>query len=244
MWKRIKNILFHNWVKRLYLATIGIGIGVLIFNYIVMPNITGIRREILTPDVVGMTEAKARRLLSYYKLRMSILGYVYNYMPEGVVVKQEPKPAKKVKEGRTVDVWISKGPERKVMPNIKGKVLQEGLNVLSESGITVDNIVQIDTTDIAYSGKIRNTDPPSGTFLPEEGSIVVYVYKYKEGVPNLIGLDVKDAIALLRKKNIPIKKVVYEDSTEQGIVVAQYPTAGKVLSIEDSVIITVGEIEE
>ncbi len=226
----------------IFIVAISLGVG--IFNYFIMPNITGLRQVIPAPDVVGMEEAKARRLLSYFNLRMSIVGYMYHYLPEGVIVKQKPAPSHKIKEGRLIDVWISKGPERKVMPAVKNLPLQEGINILLEAGVNVDNIVEIDTTIVALSGKIRNTDPPAGTFIPENGSIVVYVYKYAKGIPDLTGLTLEEAMKVLSQEKIPLKNVLYADSTQSGVVLAQYPPAGKPINDADSVTITIGgEIE-
>lgn len=65
-------------------------------------------RKYKTPDVVGMSAGKARRLLKKRKLKAE-LHYVEDSRPEGSVLEQSIKPGKRVRAGLKIRLTVSAG---------------------------------------------------------------------------------------------------------------------------------------
>jgi serine/threonine-protein kinase len=64
-------------------------------------------------NLKGMTEAEAKEYLDRKQLVMNVREESSENVPEGEVIRQEPKADTELKEGASVDVYISLGPEEK-----------------------------------------------------------------------------------------------------------------------------------
>lgn len=74
------------------------------------------QEEVTVPDLVNMTEGKARSLLSREKLVMNIISQEYSdIIKAGSVISSTPQEGEDTAKGGTVDVILSKGPAPKTV---------------------------------------------------------------------------------------------------------------------------------
>ena len=99
--------------------------------------------EVNIPNVVGMAKDEAQREVENEKLKFSIEKEEYNKdVPEGFVISQKvdgdtigdftttPSTDRKVKEGTTIKVIVSKGQEKTTVPKVIGMKQDEAIKAL------------------------------------------------------------------------------------------------------------------
>ena len=83
-------------------------IGVLIFNFVLMPWFVKRGKEVEVPEVVGKTFQEAEKILSESKLSYHVQSQIYDpLIPEGSIARQIPAPGIRVKEWKRVYLVIS-----------------------------------------------------------------------------------------------------------------------------------------
>ena len=146
-------------------------------------------------DLEDKTLESAQRTLEVQELELVIKTVELNdnNIAEGKVLKTEPAAGEKLKTGQTVTLYISKGPEKKAMPNVTGLSVEKAIDILDTAGfknyeiVTVENEKEKDTvvsqsveknTETAITEKIilevsagpAQTDPTEATTVPTETS--------------------------------------------------------------------------
>ncbi|MGB9596838.1 MAG: PASTA domain-containing protein, partial [Candidatus Poribacteria bacterium] len=116
--RKAKNSALSSVLKIMIVFAIAI-IFLLLVSFVVM-RIVIRGSEVVVPDIVGKSFLEATQILNKSRLGTPIIeGEKYNAsFPNGYVVEQKPKPGTRVKRGREIKVFISKGTEAGVVPNI------------------------------------------------------------------------------------------------------------------------------
>ena len=127
---------------------------------------------------------EAERFLNGLEMKLNVIKYEEHSatVPVGAVTRTEPAFGEELKEGQTVRIWVSTGPEiiKAEVPNVVGKTYEKALSILEANGF--NNIRQ---------------NPVDST---EEKDVVVAqsVEKYEKiDVTTLIVLDVSTGISEL-----------------------------------------------
>lgn len=76
--------------------------------------------EINVPNVVGKQVEVAKNILTGQNLRVSVSETFNDKVPSGQVVSQYPEAGSTVKEQRTITLFVSKGGEITVVPDLRG----------------------------------------------------------------------------------------------------------------------------
>lgn len=76
--------------------------------------------EINVPNVVGKQADVAKNILTGQNLRVSVSETFNDKVPSGQVVSQYPEAGSTVKEQRTITLFVSKGGEVTVVPDLRG----------------------------------------------------------------------------------------------------------------------------
>lgn len=112
------------------------GIG----GYIYFTYFTGIP-EVVVPDLTGKRLKTALMELDSLKLKGKEAGSVYDMRyAEGRVVSQQPEVGRMVKVGRTVNLIVSSGKRKVVVPNLLGRPQVQARAVLAAKGLYLGNI--------------------------------------------------------------------------------------------------------
>jgi beta-lactam-binding protein with PASTA domain len=214
-------------MKRVFTFLFGLFLGLLfsllLANFLLLPILTKSQKIITMPDLTGMTEKEAESEIKRWGLVIGEKKWAYNWQyPEGKVIATHPKARTRVKKGRVVEITLSKGRGKTVVPDFQGKKISEFLSSLAMAGL----LSQVETIYGEEDGVIKTCIPQSGTTL-EKGSIVRVLVSQKEGfvvMPRVIGLKLETAKRLLDSLNLKIDEIREKESEEEpGVVIFQYP---------------------
>ncbi len=99
------------------------------------------------PNVVGEEKEFAINILELQKLNLKIvLDEVYDMnVKAGVVIDTTPGKGEKLKTGQTVTLKVSKGVEKKVLPDLIGMELDEAKKMLTDLGFKEPAVVYMDS---------------------------------------------------------------------------------------------------
>ncbi len=99
------------------------------------------------PNVVGEEKDKALNILNLQELDLDIIieDVYHATVKEGVVIETTPSRGEKLKTGQTVTLVVSKGVEKKVMPQLVGLDMTEAATQLASAGFKAPEIKYIDS---------------------------------------------------------------------------------------------------
>ena len=135
-------------------------------------------------QLTSVKAEEAERFLNGLKMQLNVIKYDEHSatVPVGAVIRTEPAFGDELKEGQTVKLWISAGPEviKAEVPNVVGKTYEKAMSVLEANGFKNIRQNPVDSTE-------------------EKGIVVSQsVEKYEKiDVTTLIVLDVSTGISEL-----------------------------------------------
>jgi serine/threonine-protein kinase len=178
--------------------------------------------------VVGLSADSARALLQKSGLAGKIADRVtHPTLAQGRVVWQDPPAEILVTAGTTVDLAISDGPQRVLIPDVAGYDEDTGRLLMESAGLTV-TIEHAQTS--APKGVVVNSRPPAGTALNPGRPVALVV---SEGaptitVPNVVGLTLEDARPKIEDAGFRVGTTFTRSATVEqlGTIIEQRPQAG------------------
>ena len=186
------------------------------------------QEDVNLPNFVGMMESEAKGNTDFrYEVE-----YLYSGEYErGVVMSQNPKPPKTIKQGGLVKLKISQGPQSSQLRDLTKYSRGEAERILSELDVNV-TIKTVPNKNVDR-GYVIKTDPEKGTIIRSGDTVVIYVStgdpnnKNKTYVAGVTGNTFEDASKILAKNNLVVGTYSYrEDSAPEGTVIDQSPVAG------------------
>jgi eukaryotic-like serine/threonine-protein kinase len=211
------------WVWVVVIAMVvmaGAGAAVYAFlNFIDVPNV-------VVPDVRNMDITTAQETLSQAGLRAQVRSSEPSDLPPNHVIRTHPEPSEEVKQGRVVDLVISRGPEARILPNLAGISLVQARVTLEREGFQV-GIIEY-KHDRQPENIVLETRPAARTPLPPGATVDLIVSSGPLRVPNLIGRTLRDAQAELSKLGLAVGRTEYRPDPLQprDTVLATDPPAG------------------
>jgi len=145
-------------------------IVILITVFVLLPSIAGYfyiayfdsLPEVVVPDLTGMKFENAKEKLDAIDLQARMAGSVYEMKyPEGCVVSQRPEAGRRVKVGRMVNLIVSSGVRKVVVPNLLGRPVTQADAVLSAVGLQLGEVRQENNPDVS-EGAIIAQEPLPG----------------------------------------------------------------------------------
>jgi len=201
-----------------------------------------------TPNLKGMTIEEASSLVES-NFKLVNMGEHYSEVKKGEIYSQLPRGSKHIKKGRPIKIWISKGMDTVILPELKGKNIQDAKVILSDLGIKVDRVSY--TVEGYMNNKVIGTDPSEGSSISRRSSVSLLVnVSEAENVrmPDILGFTLVEGTEILRNKKLivgDIKKVYRDDFPENTIIDISYPAGKNVLagSVIDITVTTQNEEE-
>ena len=239
--KRHKVLSFIIGAILLFVLTIGV-------TYFGLKLIKG--KEVLLPNLVGMSKEEARKTLEELKIVYTELEPQFSpEIEEGHVISQLPAFAEnyKIKQKSEIKVVISKGQELTKVPKVVGMQKDEAISTLQEANL-LHEVVE-DTSKTVEEGYVisqeieQNKEVPAGTSVKIHVSIGTGIEQVD--VPNVLGKTEEEAKKILTDAKLKVE-VLYEEnkSNENGKVLKQSIETGKTVDVETTVVITVNKIAE
>lgn len=170
--------------------------------------------------------------------------------PRGKILRQIPPPGAQMKENRTLELYVSEGPEYVLVPDIRGKTLLQARNELrrkssGEEGkagtvLTLGNMARVFSSRQPEEHIILQ-QPVPGTRVVRGSQVDVLVSKgswpRRTVVPALHGQKLSRARESLKKNHLEVGNVHYilQEDSPPSVVLGQSPPAHRIVPRGQSV---------
>ncbi|MDR3049994.1 MAG: PASTA domain-containing protein [Elusimicrobiota bacterium] len=213
---------------RIAVIVLAIGIAAYFSFNKVMSAMTHNKKEVIVPNVVKKTLDGALAELSSVKLAISKGGDEYNMnVPPGVVLRQNPPAGMKVREGKVVKVYVSRGGETISVPDLSGMSVRNADIALKNEGLTLGEITKRYSETVTKDG-IIDQDPLPGTSADEWALVNVSVSEGQPPdnvklMPNFLGKTLAQAREIASKNSIKIDIKNEKSNEPENTVIRQAP---------------------
>ena len=138
------------------------------------------------PTLTGLSLTEATSLLGDNNLKISTLATQFDEkVPLGYIISSSPSNGSKLKRNSVVGVIVSKGVEEFAIQSFVGKLSDQAISQLKESGFTV--VIQSDYSNSISAGRVISQVPATGKLA--KGSKVALVVSKGPSlitVPNVV----------------------------------------------------------
>ena len=126
------------------------------------------------PDVTGQSEDEAKKTLEDAGLKKGKVSKDYSdSVAKGNVIASSPiAGASGYYKGDSVDLTISKGPEKVTIPDVTGKGQDEAKKTLEEAGLKVEVNKRLG----GPFGTVRSTDPAPGSSVKPDSKVTINIF--------------------------------------------------------------------
>lgn len=193
---------------------------------------------------VGGTQADAERDLELAELSVEVLERRQDGTVIGEVLEQVPAAGTQVEVGSAVTLFVSLGPELRVVPSLVGMTLGEASLELTASQLRLGSIT-VELDEVAPLGSVIAVLVEGGPVEPglefESGSRIDLVLSdgpAPRTVPNLVGLSPEDATTALSEVGLlyaATEEGEYSEDVAEGLIVAMVSAAGSEVPRDSSV---------
>ncbi len=189
----------------------------------------GAGRYTRAPGVLTLAQADAEQRVRSAGLKVSEQPARFDEtVPAGSVVVQRPAPNGRVRKGGTVQLVLSKGPDRRTVPgSVVGSTEAAASSAVEAAGLRVGGVTR--EFSAAPEGTVVRTDPAPGAPLRPDALVTLVVSKGVEQlpVPDVRGKVQADAQAALTGAGFTATLTqVFSDAVPAGTVVDQSPSGG------------------
>ena len=134
------------------------------------------------PDLINATKENAEKTLENQKLDLDVkIEEEYDSSIEkGNVIRTDPEVGGKIKTGDQVTLYISKGPEMKLMPNLLNMDISSAYNVLATAGFVKTPEIDYDYSDEIEKDRVMLQSEEANTELDINTQIKLTVSKGPE----------------------------------------------------------------
>ncbi len=196
------------------------------------------------PNLLGKTEAQARSELSAAGLGVKRIDRKFsNSFDRGTVMNSDPEGGGRIRGNGAVVLTISRGPEVVMVPDVKGRPLEEAKAELTKSGLAPGIVTQAFSQDVPQ-GSVIGTDPNGGQKRAPDTAVAITVSKGRPvQVPNVAGRPVDQARAALQDLGLKVETAAEEVNSPvpAGTVANQSVGAGVQAAAGDTVVLTVSK---
>jgi serine/threonine-protein kinase len=208
-----------------------------IAGFFVWQELSGSAKQVSVGLYLNQPVAQAKRQITTAHLNAHVQHGSSERYRRGIVFKQDPSAGSHVDKGSTVTIWVSTGPPKVTVPDVKGQQWSEAQQTLITAGLKpVEHIVNGPT-----KGQVSATDPPAGKSVPKGSTIRVNVWSgpAPSTVPSVVGDTLSDAIAALRNAGFNANPTYVKSDAPQNQVIHQNPAPGTTAAKGSSVAIEV-----
>ncbi len=193
------------------------------------------------PDVTNMGRRAANRALVDAGFKVTEREEADDTIRKDRVIETTPGPGVPLDKGETVTAVISTGPGDVSVPSVVDQTQEEAQAILRDAELKVKVVEQESAKD---EGTVLSQDPAGGTMVTKGDTVTIMVAATPstKAVPDVTGKSASNAVSDLSGAGFKVvqRSRDVKSADDDGVVVAQNPTAGKKLKPGDTVTITVG----
>lgn len=226
--------------RRLRAAGILAGVAVLLIGLLAWSPWSGPAKQVVVPTITGMPGQQAQQLLTQFGFKVKKMEEASLDIPAGNATRSTPGGDVRAEEGSEVTLYVSTGPQRHKIPDVRGKSKADAVKTLTMLGFTVVKTDKVNSPPELLD-KAVNTTPPAGTDTAVNSVIVVHMGEGPKEVtiPELVGETEDRARAILKQLGLKMAVVPGDSEMPRGEVVTTSPAAGTTVTDDQTVTITV-----
>ncbi len=193
------------------------------------------------PMVVNNTKEEATKILNDQDLDLKIVyDEVWDMtIPEGIVMETTPTRGERLKTGQTVTLKVSKGIERKVMPDLAGMELSKAKSMLTSLNFKTPAVVYVDSDQPKDTVLTQSLDKDVEYEITLDITLEVSNGSLAPATRN-VTIDLRNS-AMFGDCRITIKKkggdVVYSGTVPKGTISVTIPEQTEVGTVTYEVVI-------
>ena len=217
--KRVKR-------NRQIAALIAISLGIGIWYVIVGPG-----SKVIVPSLAGLTVKQATSELADLGLDLKVEREEFSEdIPEDRVINSSPAGGGRISPDGTVEVTISKGKERYIVPTLQGLKIEIAKRLISDNKLVVGEVIEEFSSEFP-KGFIMRSSPVAGERMKRDSQVTLYISKGIEqvGISSYQGKSGEQALNELTEAGFDVEtKYVFSEDLPIGAVVSQLPRGGDI----------------
>jgi serine/threonine-protein kinase len=134
--------------------------------------------ESAVPFVVGTNLKRTKRKLARAHLKLIVKPMPSGNYPIGHILRQNPGRGGFLPAGGTMTLWVSTGPSKVLVPDVRGESAQQAMRDLRNAGFRVRNAgPSTPTSNSGLAGTVAGQSP-AGVKAPKNTVVILYLYYY------------------------------------------------------------------
>jgi len=207
-------------------------LGIVIFNYIVLPLLVGRGDVAIVPEINGMRVSPAEEVCRSSGLRLMVTGERYSEeYPAGIVIDQDPGSGESLKGNRTVRVIISSGERMEEVPPMAGESMRQAELLLDAARLGKGRIARVFSPG-SGPNLVLASSPAAGSRAATGSKIDILLSMTGEPkvflMPDLRGMDLPFVKGKLEENGFEVARVVSrkESGFFPNTILSQTPAPG------------------
>lgn len=204
----------------------------------------GVPKDIDLPNLVGKTLEEANAEIGGTDIKLERTEEFNAEVEAGKIISQDPPFVEgyTVKENSTIKIVVSKGTEKVIVEDVKGKTYEEAAQILDNANLKVKRVDQ--TSQTVEAGIVIDQEPGEDEEVNAGDTVTLYVssgtgIKQVE-VENVVGKTEEEATSILTKAGLKVNVGYKEDSSKPtDTVLSQDIEAGETVDEGTTVTIVV-----
>jgi len=190
-------------------------------------TLVGPGSRVVVPSVVGGTYEEAVSTLTPLGLTTVILEKRFDEdIAKGAIIETDPSGGGRVASGGQVKLIVSKGPERYIIPSVKGLTPEAATTALEKFPLIVGANTEVFNTEIP-KGFVISTSPASGTQVKRDTPVSLVISKGVETVAlaTYLGKSGEQALNELNDLGFNVESTyAFNEKILSGVVISQTPS--------------------
>ena len=190
-----------------------------------------IGKEIIVPDVSGMSEDEAQGKLTDAGFNPTSEFQYDDNVAEGNVISTTPAANSKAAKDTQIKMIVSKGAQKKTVPDVRGKSEADARSEIQAAGLTVGSTSTQHDDSVAKGNVISQSVTPgkkvsAGTAV----NLVLSSGSDKVSIQNFAGKDEEELLSWASQNglNASKQKDEYSSNYEEGTIISMSPASGSV----------------
>jgi serine/threonine-protein kinase len=206
-----------------WLVAIGFVVAAAIAGFFVWQELSG-AKQVPVNNYVNEPVASAQQQITQAGLQPQVQHGPSERFHQGIVFKQDPAAGSKIDKGGTVTIWVSTGPPKVTVPDVKGEQWTAAQQALVNAGLKPQKFSVPGTT----AGKVTATDPAAGQSVPKGSTVRVNVMSgpVTAAVPSVVGLSIQEATSRLNAAGFKANPQYVPSTATKDQVISQTPAPG------------------
>jgi serine/threonine-protein kinase len=195
--------------------------------------------RIAVPSLDGLTVEKATVLLLDQGLIIGQISPENSERPMDTIISQIPQAGTSTNSGQPVDIVVSAGKSKVVVPKLIGLLtVEDARRILSDKGLRLGPVTEVESD--SDKGVVLSSDPASGTAVSAGMEVTLTISSGLKIIPQVVGLSEAQARTDLANLGFQVQILQQVVNEQIGAVLAQAPKPGTKSSEGAIVTITIG----